>query len=725
MTTDIATAQAAARADVEAAEEGYALACRLIGIGIPVIALPRALSGTGEWNMPKAYTTFSADIRHLGKWTPEHGLALITGHGLDAVDVDTKNGASAGAEYARLQACDVLVLAETRTPSGGAHFYVLSSGLRSTNNPTTTGVDTRMGDLEGQGRGLLYMPGTRRPKYGGKGYTWVKSLNVPALAVAMADPALRAAQSAAVRAYMAEIGAAPTREGVPTVAPVGAEPISPLFIPAQLQAQLHATEWATTTGVGRRAGRFMHLVGHCYRAGLTQGQALTLLTEWNAHPELGSDKYTGRLPEQVATCWAIAIADSDAWKAAKAATGTSTGKDVPRTSPTVQGPTAGEDVQGPAQDDVALEDVPRTWLPVDMGKYFDGTYVPERPTVGRREDGICLLYPGRTHSISGESEHGKSLVAQAIAVQVLQDGGNVLYLDFEKSPGAVAERLQALGLRNGAQPAGFTYVGPQAGLALVQNSADYRRLWTQPWTLIVIDGVTAAMGLIAGHITGGPEAPWTHFYAQLPRRLAERTGAAVVLIDHVTKSQGSQDRYGYGSVHKLNAITGVAFLCKAPSPPDIGRTGRVELIGTKDSESGLKRHCPRAVNHLWPAATFMFDSTKSTEDVAVTDWKIQAPSASTGTRAAFRPTALMERASKYLEDESGPLSRNNLLAGMGGKKAYAIHALAYLISEGYVNRVTKGQTDTHTVVRAYRQSEDPLAESYIQPGPGCAENTDD
>jgi hypothetical protein len=360
-----------------------------------------------------------------------------------------------------------------------------------------------------------------------------------------------------------------------------------------------------------------------------------------------------------------------------------------------------------------------------MGKYFDGTHVPERPTVGRREDGICLLYPGRTHSISGESEHGKSLVAQAIAVQVLQDGGNVLYLDFEKSPSTVAARLQALGLRAGVQPAGLTYVGPQAGLALVQNSSDYRRLWSQPWTLVIIDGVTAAMGLIAGHVTGGPEAPWTDFYSQLPRRLAERTGAAVVLIDHVTKSQGPDNRYGYGSVHKLNAMTGVAFLCKSPNSPGIGRTGQVELIGAKDSESGLKRHCPRPVNHLWPAATFVFDSTKSTEDVAVTDWQILPPSASTGTRAAFRPTALMERASKYLEDESGPLSRTNLLVGIGGKKEYAVVALDVLISEGYVTRVEKGQKHLHTSVRAYRQAADPLSESYIQPGPGSAENIED
>jgi hypothetical protein len=720
-TLPLTAPQIAVRESLAQAEAGHALALELIGLGVPVISLPRALKGEdGEYVWPAKYTEWLADVKHVAKWKAGHGLALIGGHGLDGIDVDTKHGASVDAERARLQKHGVLILGEVRTPSGGAHFYVLSSGLRSTNAAHSVGIDTRMGTQDGQGRQALFMPGTLRPKYGGLGYTWVQPLDLEYVRECLADPELRLTQTMAVTAYMAEIGTLrPAREGVATVAPVSAEPISRMFLSQALQDELQATEWApSASGVGRRAGRFMHLIGFCLRAGLTQGQALTLLTEWNADPARGSDKYTGRLPEQVAHCWAIASADSDAWKAGKAATATSPGKDVPRTSLTSG---SLEDVQGPAQEGEPPEDVPRTWLPIDLGKYFDGTHVPERPTVGRRDDGVCLLYPGRTHSISGESEHGKSLVAQAIAVQVLQEGGTVLYLDFEKSPGAVAERLQALGLRTGVQPAGFTYVGPQAGLGALQNSSDYRRLWSQPWTLIVIDGVTAAMGLIAGHVPGGPEAPWSYFYAQLPRRLAERTGAAVVLIDHVTKSQGADNRYGYGSVHKLNAMTGVAFLCKAPSPPDIGRTGQVELIGTKDSESGLKRHCPRAVNHLWPAATFMFDSTKSTADVAVTDWQIQAPSASTGTRGAFRPTALMERASKYLEDETGPLSRTNLLVGMGGKRDYAIAALDVLISEGYVNRVTKGQTNLHTVARAYRQSEDPLSESYIHPGTGQPE----
>ena len=47
----------------------------------------------------------------------------------------------------------------------------------------------------------------------------------------------------------------------------------------------------------------------------------------------------------------------------------------------------------------------------------NGTYTPERPGLMPRTDGPCLLYPGRVHSLHGESESGKSLVAQAEAAR--------------------------------------------------------------------------------------------------------------------------------------------------------------------------------------------------------------------------------------------------------------------------------------------------------------------
>lgn len=60
----------------------------------------------------------------------------------------------------------------------------------------------------------------------------------------------------------------------------------------------------------------------------------------------------------------------------------------------------------PAHEAEASEAPGPSWAPVDLAAYLDGTYTPETPTMMPRSDGVCLLYPGRTHSFHGESESG-------------------------------------------------------------------------------------------------------------------------------------------------------------------------------------------------------------------------------------------------------------------------------------------------------------------------------
>lgn len=720
-TLPLTAPQIAARESVAAAEEGYMLACRLIGIGIPTICFLPAPKGAvdeqgrpKEYWLPSEYQKFTADLRHLSRWNASsHSLALVSGHGVDGIDVDAKYGASVDDEYARLRDNGVQVWARTRTPSDGAHNYILSSGLRSTNNPTTTGIDTRMGDREGKGRGLLYLPGTRRPKYGGLGYTWVQHFDIPALAVAMADPDLRAAQSLAVRAYMAEIGVSPEREGVPEITPCSPEDISPMMIDTRLRAELaELPPWTGGQGgkANDRSARFMHLVGACLRTHLTQGQALTLLTEWNADPELGNGKCTGRLPEQVATCWALAFADNEAWKAAKASEA-ATGKDVPRTSlAPVQGVGSLEDVQGPAQEDVAP--TPSTWLPVDLGSILDGTYVPELPTIARRSDGLGLFYPGRTHSIYGPSESGKSLVAQAVAVEVLQDGGTVLYLDFESDGASIVQRLRSLGATDSAIRERLAYVRPDSGLTASMDLRAYQDVLSQTFTLAIIDGVTEAMALVRSDSHGTPEADASTFDRRLPRLIATRTGAAVIAIDHVVKDTLSQGRHAIGSVHKLNALTGAAFRAQATTLPGKGRKGAVDLQVTKDRPGSLRPSCgPMGPHQSQLAATFHFDATGEDGQTTV---RVEAPSAEGEDRGPFRPTVLMERASKHLEDAGEDVSQGVITAAIGGRKQYVIAALDVLETEGYVHVFRRGKATLHRSLKPYRQVRDSLSDCYVQ-----------
>ena len=724
ITLPLTAPQIAARASLAAADAGHALALTLIDYGVPVIVLTAGrqtpVNKDNEWDRTaiSGWQFFEADLKHLRKWTRNHGLALITGHGLDGIDVDTKHGASVDAERARLLSHGVHVLAETRTPSGGAHFYVHSSGNATTNGGQVskggTGIDTRMGLPDGESRGLLYLPGTRRPFYGGLGYTWVQPLDLLEWQAHTRDLPFMDRQRAAITAYVTEIGALRTG-GTVHGAAVAPEPISAMLLPQWLQEELQSTQWRgkTETGEGDRSERFFHLVCACERAHLTQGQALTLLTEWDAHPALGRGKYGERVPEQVAKCWALAVPANDAWHARKAATATSSSGDVPRTSLTSG---SLEDVQGPAQDDVAP--APSTWLPVDLGSILDGTYVPELPTIARRSDGLGLFYPGRTHSIYGPSESGKSLVAQAVAVEVLQDGGTVLYLDFESDGASIVQRLRSLGATDSAIRERLAYVRPDSGLVGMHWAA-YQDVLSQTFTLAIIDGVTEAMALVRSDSHGTPEADASTFDRRLPRLIATRTGAAVIAIDHVVKDTVAQGRHAIGSVHKLNALTGAAFRAQATTLPGKGRKGAVDLQVTKDRPGSLRPTCgPMGQHQSQLAATFHFDATGEDGQTTV---RVEAPSAEGEPRGPFRPTVLMERASRHLEDATGPVSRVVILSDIGGKRDYGIAALDVLVTEGYVHRERRGQALLHTSIRAYRQVEDALSDCYVHPGTGQPE----
>jgi len=714
--------QIAAQESVAAAAAGHALALTLIDYGVPVIVLTQGrqtpVNKDNEWIWADiaGWQSFTADLSHLRRWTQDKGLAMITGHGLDGIDVDSKHGADVAVERARLLSHGVHILGETRTPSGGAHFYVHSSGNATTNGGKVSedgsGIDTRMGLPDGESRGLLYLPGTRRPIYGGKGYTWVQPLDLLEWQAHTRDLPFMDRQRAAITAYVTEIGALRTGDPVHG-ADVAPEPISAMFLPPWLQNALQATQWTgkTQTGEGDRSERFFHLVSACNRAepAMTQGQALTLLTQWDAHPELGRGKYGPRVPEQVAHCWALAIPANAAYRARKASKAQSSQGDVLRTSPpTVQG-TARE--EGEPLEDVAP--APSTWLPVDLDSILNGTYVQPVPTVGRREDGVCLFYAGETHQIFGEPGSGKSLVAQAVAVEVLQAGGRVCYLDFESRATSVLARLRALGATVEQIRAGLDYIRPHHGLTAVPDIRAYRDVLARTYALAIIDGVTEAMSLVSGHVNGPPDKPVSDFNRQLSRALADSTGAAVVMIDHVTKSKDTRGRYGYGSQHKLGVTRGTSFAVSALQLPMPGRIGRVELRLTKDNEGGLGPHCGPVINGAQHAATFTFDASGEDGQTTV---RVQAPSAEGEARAPFRPTVKMEQASRALEDTGEDMSQVSITSSIGGNKEAGIAAITVLVSEGYVHRYARGRAAMHRSLKPYRQTQDPLSDCYTPSG---------
>ena len=299
--------------------------------------------------------------------------------------------------------------------------------------------------------------------------------------------------------------------------------------------------------------------------------------------------------------------EGDATEAARAAREM---KDGPATKVSAGDP-FGRDLPSPAKpteerepaevdadpDDVDEERKPSTWTPVDLSAALAGIDVPA-PDWWRRTDGTPLVYAGRTHWFQGPSESLKSMAAQAVVVEALDRGFDVLYIDFEDDDRGVVARLLAMGAEAGAIADQLVYVRPDEALMdrkgkWTPGGLDYlETLALRPWGVAILDGVTEAMTTEGMELLDNADtARWMRL---LPKRIAD-TGAAVIVIDHTTKNAESAGRFAIGAQHKLAGVTGATYKFETIRP--LARatseeiTGQVKIEVTKDRPGWVRGRC--------------------------------------------------------------------------------------------------------------------------------------
>jgi len=124
------------------------------------------------------------------------------------------------------------------------------------------------------------------------------------------------------------------------------------------------------------------------------------------------------------------------------------------------------------------------------------------------------------------------------------------------------------------------------------------------------------------------------------------SGAAVVTIDHVTKSKDTRGNYAIGAQAKRADINGAAILVEVEMPFGRGMRGELTLKVTKDRPGHVRAHSKEAKF----AGTVFIDSTVE----GSVKMRIKSPEES----GEFRPTFLMEQISKLLEVANAPMSSN-------------------------------------------------------------------
>lgn len=334
------------------------------------------------------------------------------------------------------------------------------------------------------------------------------------------------------------------------------------------------------------------------------------------------------------------------------------------------------------------------WDFTDLSPVLEGRYKPLMPTVGARDDGIGLFYPGRVNGIQGESEAGKSWVALVAALIEVNRGNHVVYIDFEDSEEGVVGRLVLIGGTADDIRERFHYVRPAATPSPAALRAFIDRIGSLQPSLVVVDGVTEAMTLLGLELKENSEI--AKFGRMLLRPLAS-TGAAVVPLDHVVKNNESRGRYALGGVHKLNGVDGVQYMLEAIRPFGVHTEGRSRLRIAKDRPAQVRKNAlPGGKNPMHWFGDLVIRSEGADFAEAHIYPPIQRDDAPADLsaeqeQAAKEEAELKERADAVLaalRQASEPMSKTSIEALVPGRMSITRRALTRLVTEGLVETTT-------------------------------------
>jgi hypothetical protein len=425
---------------------------------------------------------------------------------------------------------------------------------------------------------------------------------------------------------------------------------------------------------------------HWTRPGKTTRDGTSATTGYTPNDNLkvftSSMQHAGLQPEETYTklgYWAATRHHGDHQAAAADLRARGYGTPTTTSAPTQAG-------QHDAPDALSAEpDTATTWELVDLDSILDGTYEPPTPTIAKISATKALIYPGRVHSIAGEPGGGKTWLALHIIAEQINDGGSGALIDYEDTASAAVHRLRLLGLSDEQIRSQFRYLRPDGPLVAKSgriNVAALDVLEQLDVDVVVIDSVGESLA-VEGLPPNDDDAV-TQWFRRLPRMLARR-GAAVIGLDHVTKSKDDRGLWAIGSQRKLAAIDGAAYGVDVRTAPTKDKDGELKITCAKDRHGTYQRGHMVAKVHI-----------RNVDNGVSVD--LQAPD------DRFRPTVYMERISRFLE-EIPSASQRGILQGVNGKDPTLKVALECLVDEGFVNLEVTGRGNQYSLTTTYRDDE--------------------
>lgn len=322
------------------------------------------------------------------------------------------------------------------------------------------------------------------------------------------------------------------------------------------------------------------------------------------------------------------------------------------------------------------------WIPLDLVTLGDKPRMP--PAISG------LIYPGRRHILTGESESGKTWMAIGVAADELKLGNGVIWADLDfMGAQDILERLRQFGVPDEAITELFAFYQPDGALEGHSLDAVLNLIQNTNARYVVLDAFTGLCHLHKLNPNDGIDIERAYRCIQ---PLCD-TGAGVTILDHVVKAAENRGRYASGSERKLSGAD-VAIGFQLIEHYGRGKTGRSKLTIHKDRPAMLTRPV---------AGIFTLRSDPDTHNVT---WRLEADTSKTED-GAFRPTGYMEKVSRYLEKQFSPVSRSEVISIVGGKAAHVRTAMDLLVIEGYVlGESGPRNSQMLTSLQAFREEED-------------------
>jgi hypothetical protein len=342
---------------------------------------------------------------------------------------------------------------------------------------------------------------------------------------------------------------------------------------------------------------------------------------------------------------------------------------------------ASEVQPGASWADVPIEEL--------VGLVVTGEYEPPIPSMVAFGDGRGLLYPGRVHGVHGVGGAGKTWLAAVALGSEIMLRHHVVFVDLEDTAATIIERLVRDMRIDPALVIEFLhYKAPTEGTAF-GTPVLLDTVRTFGVTLVVLDSVGEGLSMENAKQNEDDEvARWMRRVA----RSVAAAGATVLLIDHVPKSDDAT-MMPIGSQRKQAAMNGVVYSAQIVEPFSRYHAGSVKIVCGKDRLGGYKKGETVAEMHVRPR-----------DDGEGSDVTLEVPQDEQASGDYFRPTYLMEKVSRFVEDNPG-CSLRAIRNAVKGRNTAVASALRALVVEGYVAMSEGARHATlHTSARPYRET---------------------